>query len=30
MNDNVRAFVPWDGGFEELYRIIGQWPGKVP
>ena len=28
MNDNVRAFVPWDGEFEELYRFLGQWPGQ--
>lgn len=27
MNDNVRAFVPWDGSFEQLYRTLGQWPG---
>lgn len=27
MNDTVRAFVAWDGEFEELYRDLGQWPG---
>ena len=30
MNDSVKAFVPWDGEFEQLYRDIGQWPGKTP
>jgi hypothetical protein len=26
MHDSVRAFVPWDGELEQLYRDIGQWP----
>jgi hypothetical protein len=26
MNDSVRAFIPWDGELEQLYRDIGQWP----
>jgi hypothetical protein len=30
MNDDVRAFVAWDGSFEQLYRDVGQWPGGVP
>jgi hypothetical protein len=30
MNDSVRALIPWDGELEQLYRDIGQWPGKVP
>jgi hypothetical protein len=30
MNDDVRAFVPWDGSFEQMYRDIGQWPGVAP
>ena len=30
MNDRVRAFVPWDGEFEDLYRTICQWPGVKP
>lgn len=28
MNDSVRSFVPWDGEFEEMYKLIGQWPDK--
>lgn len=30
MNDSVRAFIPWDGELEQLYRDIGQWPGQTP
>lgn len=28
MNDSVRAFLPWDGEFEDLYKRTGQWPGE--
>lgn len=27
MNDSERAFIPWDKELEEMYKIIGQWPG---
>ncbi len=30
MNDEVRSLIPWDGELEELYRLIGQWPGTAP
>lgn len=30
MNDNVRAVVPWNGELEQMYRILGQWPGIDP
>ncbi len=30
MNDSVPAIIPWDGELEQLYRVIGQWPGVVP
>ena len=30
MNDRVGAIIPWDGELEELYRSIGQWPGRSP
>lgn len=30
MNDSVRAFIPWDGELEQMYRDFGQWPGQVP
>ena len=29
MNDSVKAFIPWDGELEQLYRDIGQWPGQT-
>jgi hypothetical protein len=29
MHDGTRAFVPWDGSFEEMYRFMGQWPGTT-
>lgn len=29
MNDRVRLVVTWDGTFVELYKQLGQWPGRV-
>lgn len=29
MNDCVRMVLPWDGTFVELYKTLGQWPGRI-
>lgn len=29
MHDPTRSFVPWDGGLEDMYRMLGQWPGAL-
>lgn len=27
MHDPARSLVPWDGELEDMYRVLGQWPG---